>query len=122
MRLGWWNTQFLHHAPHRFTNSDDVIVRHLALDRRGIIRMPPEWRGRTGVRHRVLGFREQLVDVLKRRPHMPLVMLAKPVGFCLIAHFSYRYFPRHPQRLAPACASDTDVPTRASSRLSAGKI
>ncbi len=37
-------------------------MRYLALDRRCIVRMSSERRGRTGIGHCVLSFREQFVD------------------------------------------------------------
>ena len=115
------NVQLFHQAPHSFTDSEDIIVRHLPLNRRGIVRMHPEWRGRTGVGHGVLSLRKQLVDVLKSGTHMPLMMFAETMRFCLVIHFSYRRCLPRPRRLTPACACDRDAPTRASPRLLAGK-
>ena len=68
-------------------NPNDVIVRYLALDRRRVVGVSLEWRRRTGIAHRVLGFGEQLVDVLKGRAHMPLMIFAKGVCLCLFTHF-----------------------------------
>ena len=42
MRLGEQNIEFLHHAPHRFTDTDNVIVRYLALDWRCVVGVPAE--------------------------------------------------------------------------------
>ena len=87
MRFRWRNVQFVHDAPHRLADSQDVIVRHLALNRRRIVGVSPEWRRRTRIRHDVLRLRKQFVDVLKRSTHMPLMVLAKAVGAGLFVHF-----------------------------------
>src|SRR6266567_2368626 len=121
MRFGWRNVQFLHDAPHRFADPQDVVVSYLALDWRGVVRMHPKRRRRAGIRHGVLSLGKQLIDVLKRRAYVALMILAKTMCFCLVTHFSYRRCLPRPPRLTPACACDRDGPTRASPRLMAGK-
>src|SRR5204863_3167115 len=81
------NFQFLHHAPYRFPDPHDVVVCHLALDRRRVVRVHSKRRLRASIRHGVLGLRKQLVDVLERRAYVPLVILAKAICFDLVTHF-----------------------------------
>src|SRR5438477_10735757 len=121
MRLGWRNVQLFHDAPHRFANAQDVVVRHLTLDRRGVVRMHPKRRRRASIRDGVVSLGKQLVDVPKGGAHMPLMEFAKAVRFRLVTHFSYRHCLPRPPRLTPACACDRDAPTRAWPRLLAGK-
>jgi hypothetical protein len=52
-------------------------MRHLALDRHGVVRVHSERRLRTSIRHGVLGLGKQLVDVLERRAYVALMMPAK---------------------------------------------
>jgi hypothetical protein len=52
-------------------------MRNLTLDWCRIVRVPSEWRRRTGIGHGVPSLREQFVDVLEGRPDMPLMMLGE---------------------------------------------
>src|SRR5579885_581851 len=86
MRRWRRDVEFLHYAAHRVANSGDIIVRDLALDRCGIVCVSAEWRRRPGIDHDVLRFAQQLVDVLKCRAHMALMMFAETMRICFPVH------------------------------------